>query len=98
MKTSVSDKFLYSASDLTSFLGCTHSTWMDYQTLLVGDNIPRSEAESFDELLMEKGLKHESIYLEKLKSTFNNVVEIPGSAPFENQVDLKCLQILFFRN
>jgi predicted RecB family nuclease len=88
MKTGVSDELRYSASDLTSFVGCTHSTWMDYRTLLGGGSIPHSEAESFAELLMQKGLEHESIYLEKLKSTFDDVVEIPGDAPFEDQVDL----------
>ena len=76
MKNGVSGEFRYSASDLTSFVGCTHSTWMDYQTLLGGGSIPHSEGESFAELLMQKGLEHESHYLEKLKSTFDDVVEI----------------------
>ncbi|MCL0102091.1 TM0106 family RecB-like putative nuclease, partial [Dehalococcoidia bacterium] len=88
MKKIHADQFLYSASDLTSFAGCTHSTWMDYQTLLDGGSIPHGEGESFAELLIQKGLEHESSYLENLKSTFDDVVEIPGDAPFEDQVDL----------
>ena len=87
MKKVNPDEFLYSPSDLMSFFGCTHSTFMDYSTLLAGESIPVSEGETFAELLSQKGLEHESLYLEKLKSTFDDVVEISGDKSFEDQID-----------
>ena len=87
MKNNYEGGFWYSPSDLTSFVGCTHSTWMDYQTLSNAASIPATEEKSFADLIVQKGLEHEASYLDKLTSTFENTVRISRDTSFEKQLE-----------
>ena len=80
--------FRFSASDLTAFSGCTHATWMDYMALTNENEFPIVDEGSFEELLIKKGNEHERNVLEKYKSEFTVVTEIPNNRSFEDQVDL----------
>ena len=61
-------KPLYSATDLLNFLGCTHATALDFE--LMGGTLaaPTSKDDAYLEILKEKGLDHERLYLAKLKA------------------------------
>ena len=57
-------QILYSPSDLVSFLGCSHSSFLDYNNI---DNITNFETSASIQLFQKKGIEHEISYLEKLK-------------------------------
>jgi predicted RecB family nuclease len=70
------DHPLYSATDLLNFLGCTHATALDFELMRGALGAPTSQDDGYLEILKEKGLDHERLYLEKLKAEGRVVVEI----------------------
>ena len=78
---------LYSATDLLNFLGCTHATALDFK--LMGDALaaPTSNDDAYLEILKEKGLDHEHLYLEKLRAAGRVVVEIERDDSIEAMAD-----------
>lgn len=67
---------LYSAKDLLTFLGCTHSSALDLQLAGGGIVADDDEEDPYLELLKEKGNAHEAQYLEFLKLQGRSVREI----------------------
>jgi uncharacterized protein len=70
-----SGRILFSATDLNAWLGCRHATFLDLQALNGG---PQAEAADDPQLalIQQKGLEHERRYLEALRASGKNVVEI----------------------
>lgn len=78
---------LYSASDLCNFLECQHLTVMDLQHLIT----PMEKAADSDQnrLIQEKGLAHESTFLDRLKTQYADVIDIAqGNPSFARRVEL----------
>ena len=69
------DQILYSPSDLVTFLGCHHASFLDVKAL--SEDMDKAEASTTGQLLQQKGLEHEAAYLQQLKDEGKSVVEIP---------------------
>lgn len=78
-------KLLFSASDLVTFLGCRHATFLDLKAAQGGPKAPEQH-DAQTELLQQKGLEHEAAYLERLRSDGLTVEEIPSSATLDERV------------
>ena len=78
---------LYSAKDLLTFLGCTHSSALDHQ--LAGGAITADDEgdDPYLELLKEKGNAHEAQYLDVLKREGRSVREIARVASLEEMAE-----------
>ncbi|WP_175459261.1 TM0106 family RecB-like putative nuclease [Mameliella alba] len=72
----IDGKFLFSASDLMRFSGCTHATFLDLARLEGHGPQPRADDEEA-KLLQEMGDAHEAAHLEALKASGRHVVEVP---------------------
>lgn len=79
---------LYSATDLLNFLGCTHATALDFKLMGGGLAPPTSEDDAYLEILKEKGLDHERLYLAKLKAEGRSIVEIERDDSIEAMAEL----------
>jgi predicted RecB family nuclease len=79
---------LYSAKDLLTFLGCTHSSALDLQ--MAGGSITADDDEKdlYLELLKEKGNAHELNYLEDLKRQGRSVREIARVDSLDEMAEL----------
>src|SRR5512133_3413342 len=64
------------ATDLVSFLGCRHATYLDLRDLTDPGEIPERDAATVR--IFEKGLEHERRHLASLRARGFAVVEIPG--------------------
>jgi len=69
----------YSPSDLVTFLGCLHASFLDVRG--VEKQIKVSKA---SQLFLQKGLEHERAYLEQLKDKYK-VIEIPTDIPLKER-------------
>ena len=69
------DQILYSPSDLVTFLGCHHASFLDVKAL--SEDMDKAEASTTGQLLQQKGLEHEAAYLQLFKDEGKSVVEIP---------------------
>ncbi|PRN05274.1 nuclease [Pseudomonas sp. LLC-1] len=78
---------LYSASDICGFLECQHLTALELQHLVTPmEKTPASEQ---NRLIQDKGLAHEAAFLERLKSSYADVVDIAeGNPSFARRVEL----------
>lgn len=56
---------LFSASDLVTFMGCRHATWLDAAAARGGARPPEI-VDAQTELLQQRGLEHERAYLQDL--------------------------------
>ncbi|MFI3271305.1 MAG: TM0106 family RecB-like putative nuclease [Pseudomonadota bacterium] len=65
----------FSPSDLVTFLGCNHATFLCLKALHEDREAANSDAMA--ELLQDLGIKHEAEYLQRLKDEGKHVVEIP---------------------
>ena len=81
------DQPLYSATDLLNFLGCSHATALDFQLMGGVLAAPTSQGDAYLEILKEKGLDHEHLYLAKLKAEGRVVVEIERDASIQAMAD-----------
>ncbi len=70
---------IFSATDLVTFLGCRHATFLDRRNL--DAPVAPGEEDPLLALLKEKGIAHERRYLERLKMNGREVVEIAGRGP-----------------
>ena len=75
---------IFSASDIVNYLGCRHATFLDRRNL--DDPAPVAVDDPFLMLLQEKGHEHERRYLETLRRTGRNVVEISTHGLLEDRV------------
>jgi predicted RecB family nuclease len=78
------DSLLYSASDLVTFLGCRHATFLDRRQL--DAPVPLGDADPYLALLQQKGIEHERAYLERLRDEGREIVEIAGDGSLEDRV------------
>ncbi|MEO8623137.1 MAG: TM0106 family RecB-like putative nuclease, partial [bacterium] len=79
---------LYSAKDLLTFLGCTHSTALDLQLATGVIAADDDEDDPYLELLKEKGNAHEAQYLEHLIGEGRSVREIARVASLDDMAEL----------
>ncbi len=77
------DQVLYSPSDLVTFLGCHHASFLDVKAL--SEDLDRTEASTVGQLLQKKGWEHEAAYLQRLKDEGKTVVEIPKGRNFQDR-------------
>ena len=77
------DKPLYSATDLLNFLGCRHATVLDIEIMSGMLRRPNSADDGYLEILKEKGMEHERLYLEKLKAEGRSIAEIDRDPSME---------------
>ena len=70
-------KIICSPSDLVTFLGCQHASFLDVKAL--SKKIPTTEDSSTAKLLQKKGLEHEAAFLQSLKKEGKTVAEIPDA-------------------
>ncbi len=80
------DQILYSPSDLITFLGCHHATYLDVKAL--SEKMDKAEADMMGKLLQKKGLEHEAAYLRKLKDEGKSVIEIPKNHNLKDRTNL----------
>ncbi len=71
----LNDRFLFSPSDLGSFLECEHLTQLELAVALREGRRPSYE-NSYAELLRRKGQEHEQAYLATLRAAGRAVVEV----------------------
>ena len=69
------DHLIVSATDLTRFLACRHLTSLDLAVAL-GERPQPERADEALEVLFRRGLEHERAYLERLRGSGLDVVEI----------------------
>jgi predicted RecB family nuclease len=79
---------LYSAKDLLTFLGCTHSSALDLQVAGGAPTADDDKGDPYLELLKEKGNAHELQYLEELKRQGHSVREIARVASLDEMAEL----------
>ncbi|MBS0380749.1 MAG: TM0106 family RecB-like putative nuclease [Proteobacteria bacterium] len=76
------DQIVFSASDLVTFLGCRHATFLDRRQLDTPVEVAEDDAHA--KLLQDKGLEHERRLLERYKAEGKRVAEIPNG-PLEQR-------------
>ena len=80
------DQILHSPSDLVTFLGCHHASFLDVRAL--SEEMDKAEASATGQLLQRKGLEHEAAYLQQLKDEGKTVVEIPKDRNLQDRTNL----------
>src|SRR5688572_725620 len=78
---------LYSAKDLITFLGCAHSTALDWRFLAGQLDVPQSEDDEYLSLLKQKGIEHEERYLQTVRDEGRSVREIERVDSLEAMAD-----------
>ena len=79
-------QILYSPSDLVTFLGCHHASFLDVKAL--SEDMDKAEASTTGQWLQQKGLEHEAAYLQQLKGEGKSVVEIPKDRNLQDRTQL----------
>lgn len=77
------DRLLFSASDLVTFLGCRHATFLDRRQL--DDPVPVAEDDAYTKLLQEKGFEHEHALQAQLQAEGRQVIEITAGESLEDR-------------
>ena len=80
------NQILYSPSDLVTFLGCHHASFLDVKAL--SESMDKAEASTTAQLLQQKGLEHEAAYLQQLKDEGKSVIEIPKDRNLQDRAQL----------
>jgi uncharacterized protein len=75
------EQLVFSASDLVTFLGCRHATFLDRRQLDAPVEV--AEDDAFLKLLQEKGLEHERALKDHYLKEGRHLVEIPGEGSIE---------------
>src|SRR2546421_33822 len=78
-------QLIFSATDLVTFLGCRHATFLDHRQL--EDPAPLPAEDPYVELLQQKGLEHERSYREQLRTQGQNVIDIPSGGSLEERTE-----------
>lgn len=84
MQKTDSSKYLFSPSDLTTFLACHHASFLDVKSL--SEDLTKKEQDSSSKLLQEKGIEHEKAYLQKLKIEGKSICEIDPDLPINDRI------------
>ena len=83
MQQTSSGQILYSATDLVTYIGCKHASFLDYKALT--EELERSEDSPLVKLLQKKGFEHEGEFLQQLKNEGLSTVEIPKGLDLESR-------------
>ncbi len=75
----------YSPSDLTAFYACDYIAVLDI--LSASQPLEKKQDDNANQLLQKKGLNHEAAYLQQLKDSGKQVVEISQKLPFAERVE-----------
>src|SRR5262249_14651105 len=78
-------KLIFSATDLVTFLGCRHATFLDRRQL--DEPVPLPPDDPYLELLQEKGGEHARAHLERLRAQGLAIVEIPGDGFLDERTE-----------
>ena len=78
-------QLVFSATDLVTFLGCRHATFLDRRQL--DAPVPLPEDDQYLKLLQEKGIEHECAYRAKLQADGRQVVDIPTRGSLEEKTE-----------
>lgn len=84
MQKSADNKYLFSPSDLTTFLSCHHASFLDVKNL--NEDLEKKEQDNTSKLLQEKGIEHEKAFLQKLKDEGKSVCEIDPNLDINDQI------------
>jgi uncharacterized protein len=77
---SIDNQLIFSATDLSHFLACSHLTLLDRRTARGGPKPPRYDDPALD-VLWQRGLEHEQAYLTELRADSTlRIVEIAAPA------------------
>jgi uncharacterized protein len=83
----LSGNLVHSASDLNTFLACSHAVALNLQKLRDPASLPdKAEDDEANVLIQDAGLAHEAAYLNQLKSE-TAVVEIPSTGVLGERVE-----------
>ena len=74
-------KILFSAGDVVNFLECEHRITLSLEDLI--HPLPKAEEDESAQLVMRKGVEHESAYLAKLEGQGLRITRIGNGAPTE---------------
>ena len=94
MQQYANDQILTAPSDLVTFLGCYHASFLDVKALSeelskeLSEDMDKAEASEIGQLLQKKGLEHEAAYLQQLKDEGKTVVEIPKNRNLQDRAQL----------
>lgn len=80
------DQILFSATDLNEFIECQYKSILNFKNLTTP--LPKKEDDAHALLLTKKGLEYESQYLQSLKDSGCQIVEIPSQNTLEKRIDL----------
>jgi predicted RecB family nuclease len=78
------NKKRFSPSDLVTFLGCHHATYLDLKRH--SDGIKPTEDSASNKLLQEKGYEHEKGYLQSLKDEGRSIIEISSDQSSHDRI------------
>ena len=79
-------QILYSPSDLVTFLGCRHASFLDAKT--PNEDAGPAEDDSLSQLLQKRRLEHEAAYLQQMKDEGKAVDEIPEGHNLQDRAAL----------
>src|SRR5262249_6395937 len=80
-------KLLLSPSDLSNFLACPHLTTLSLEVELGGRERPFVR-HAIQQLVAEKGERHEEAWLERLRDQGREITEIPTELPFDEAAQM----------
>ncbi len=86
MRQDSNGQILYSPSDLVTFLGCHHASFLHVKAL--NEDIATTEDSPTNQLIQKKGLEHEDSYLQLLKDEGKTVAEIPKDGELKDRAEL----------
>lgn len=83
---------IYTSSDLVNFLGCYHATFLNLKSLTdkkLSEYLKSSESnDSIKHLLQKKAFKYKNSCLQKFKTVFKNITQIPTHLSLEKRNEL----------
>lgn len=87
----IADRIIYSASDLNKFLECDYLLALDLEAL--NGKLARPAQTEYSQLITDKGIKHETRYLERQRGDYDGgIVELPSEAATENIAGLEAAE------
>jgi predicted RecB family nuclease len=80
-----SNNTLFSATDLNAFIECKHKVLLNFKNLKTP--LQKKEDDAHTLLLQKKGHEHEAQYIQSLKESGCNIVEIPSQNTLEKRAE-----------
>ena len=87
----IDGQIIYSASDLNKFLECDYLLALDLEALR--GKLDRPKQTEYSQLITDKGIKHETRYLEQQRGPWNGgIVELPSETAATSIADLEAAE------